>query len=59
MSLSILPAAILAGVIKSFDRAYEEAVKAGKYLALAIANERVFGHCPVNLVGFSLGTVVI
>ena len=51
----------IAGFYKDnpFGRAYEEAISVGSYLGYMIAREKIFGDCQINLVGFSLGTLVI
>lgn len=58
------PLKIIEGVLNiyannPFDEAYIEARCTGKYLGQLIGNYAVFGDCSINLVGFSLGTVII
>ena len=42
-----------------YTLAYEEALLTGKYLAWLLAEKKIFGDSIINLIGFSLGTVVI
>ncbi len=42
-----------------FKFAFDESIIVGKYLAHLIADSEIFKDCVINLIGFSLGTVVI
>lgn len=42
-----------------FEKAYDEAIKAGMHLAYLLANDEFAGHHGFNLIGYSLGTVVV
>jgi hypothetical protein len=52
---------LIIDIIKNnpYKKAYMEAIKAGKYLAELISNIDIFGGCCLNLIAFSLGTVVL